>query len=88
MAAALGFYRNLESDYPLLKEVYKKGIDQPVLFIGGGEEPAVKYGKLDLMKEALPGFTKAVVLQGSGHWLQQERSHEVNENIIEFLRNV
>ncbi len=31
-------------------ELYKQGISQPVLFIGGGEEAAVKFGSLELMK--------------------------------------
>jgi pimeloyl-ACP methyl ester carboxylesterase len=87
LTPALGFYRNMESDYPLLKEIYT-GIDQPVLFIGGGEEPAVKYGKVDSMKDVLPNFTKAIVLDGCGHWLQKERTAEVNKAIIEFLERV
>jgi len=85
ITGALGFYRNMEGDYRTLKKIYEKKIDQPVLFIGGGEEPAVKYGKLDLMKDALPNFRKSIVLPGCGHWLQQERTEEVNEYIIEFL---
>ena len=87
ITGALGFYRNMENDYPSLVEIYKKGIHQPVLFIGGGEEPAVKYGKLDLMKEALPNFREALVLPGCGHWLQQERSKEVNAALINFLNH-
>jgi pimeloyl-ACP methyl ester carboxylesterase len=77
----------MESDYPLLKTIYT-GIDKPVLFIGGGEEPAVKYGKVDAMKDVLPNFTKAIVLDGCGHWLQTERTREVNDAIIEFLESV
>jgi len=87
ITGALGFYRNMENDYPALKEIYKNGIRQPVLFIGGGEETAVKNGKLDLMKEGLPNFKGIVVLQGCGHWLQQERPQAVNAAIIDFLQS-
>jgi pimeloyl-ACP methyl ester carboxylesterase len=82
---ALNFYRNTDADYPRLKETYRKGIKQPVLFIGGGAEAAVKFGNTELMKTALPNFRKIIILPGCGHWLQQERPGEVNAAIIEFL---
>ena len=34
---------------------------------------------------SMPNLTKAIVLEGCGHWTQQERSNEVNELLIEFL---
>jgi pimeloyl-ACP methyl ester carboxylesterase len=86
ITGALNFYRNTDEDYPLLKELYKKGIRQPVLFIGGGEEAALKFGSTDPMKGALPNLRKMIVLPGCGHWLQQERPAEVNAAIIEFLK--
>jgi pimeloyl-ACP methyl ester carboxylesterase len=82
---ALSFYRNTDADYPRLKETYKKGIKQPVLFIGGGAEAAVKFGNTELMKAALPNLRKIIIVPGCGHWLQQERPGEVNAAIIEFL---
>jgi pimeloyl-ACP methyl ester carboxylesterase len=85
MTGALGFYRNMTEDYSHLKELYQKGITQPALFIGGGAEPAVKFGSLDAMKAALPYLRKTIVLPGCGHWLQQERPAEVNAALIEFL---
>jgi pimeloyl-ACP methyl ester carboxylesterase len=84
---ALGFYRNIEHDYPELKEIYKKGITQPVLFIGGGEEAAVRFGSLEPMKAALPQLRKTIVIPNCGHWVQQERANEVNAAIIDFLRS-
>jgi pimeloyl-ACP methyl ester carboxylesterase len=85
ITGALNFYRNTDEDYPKLKEIYKKGIKQPVLFIGGGEEAAVKFGSTEPMKAALPNLRNIIVLPGSGHWVQQERSREVNRLLIDFL---
>lgn len=81
------FFEEIEEaiNQPKLKEIYKKGISQPVLFIGGGKEAAVTFGNTEPMKAALPNLRKVIVLQGCGHWLQQERSKEVNEALIEFL---
>jgi pimeloyl-ACP methyl ester carboxylesterase len=88
ITGALNFYRNTDEDYPKLKEVYKRGIQQPVLFIGGGEEAAVKFGTVEPMKGAIPNLKKVIVLPGCGHWLQQERPAEVNAAIIEFLDQI
>jgi pimeloyl-ACP methyl ester carboxylesterase len=84
---ALNFYRNSDADYPRLKEAYRKGIKQPVLFIGGGAEAAVRFGSTEPMKAALPNLRKILIIPGCGHWLQQERPDEVNTAIIEFLNN-
>jgi pimeloyl-ACP methyl ester carboxylesterase len=81
---ALNFYRN-DQDYLNLKEIYKKGIRQPVLFIGGGNEAAVRFGSVEPMKSSLPNLRKVVILPGCGHWLQQEKPEEVNREIISFL---
>jgi pimeloyl-ACP methyl ester carboxylesterase len=84
MTPALNFYRN-DQDYFALKDIYKKGIHQPALFIGGASEAAVRFGSTEPMKAALPNLRKAVILEHCGHWLQQEKPDEVNKEIISFL---
>lgn len=84
ITGALNFYRNTETDYPFLKNIHQKEISQPALFIGGGEEAAVRYGNLELMKTALPNLRKTVILN-CGHYVQQERKDEVNKELIDFL---
>jgi pimeloyl-ACP methyl ester carboxylesterase len=37
------------------------------------------------MKAHVPGLRKVVMLPGCGHWAQQERPSEVNQELIEFL---
>ena len=32
----------------------------------------------------MPNVTKTVVLEGCGHWIQQERPDEVNSLLVEF----
>lgn len=88
ITGALNFYRNTDADYPKLKALYKNGIKQPALFIGGGQEAAVKFGSTEPMKAALPNLTKIIILPGCGHWLQQERPEEVNKAMIEFLNQL
>jgi len=37
---------------------------------------------------SMPNLTKSVVLEGCGHWTQQERPIEVNELLTEFLAHL
>lgn len=85
ISGALGFYRNVEADYPALKELSRGTVNQPVLFIGGANEAAVRFGDLEPMKQALPNLRRVQVLPGCGHWVQQERAAEVNAAMIAFL---
>ncbi len=85
LTPTLNFYRNVNQDFPKLKEAYQNKINQPVLFIGGGEEAAVKYGDFDAMKNALPNLRKTIILNGCGHYVQQEREDVVNAELIKFL---
>ena len=35
--------------------------------------------------ETLPALYKSEIIEGSGHWIQQERADETNALLIEFL---
>ncbi len=36
----------------------------------------------------VPNVKKKVVVEGAGHWIQQERPDEVNRLLIEFLKSL
>ncbi len=38
------------------------------------------------MKMWVPNLRKTVMIEGSGHWTQQEKPAEVNAALLEFLR--
>jgi pimeloyl-ACP methyl ester carboxylesterase len=62
----------------------------PSLFIGGDRDLVLNWpGFRDLVgmlrEISMPHLTKSVVLEGCGHWTQQERPSEVNELLVEFL---
>jgi pimeloyl-ACP methyl ester carboxylesterase len=51
----------------------------------GAQLPGFR-GLVGALREiSMPNLTKAVVLEGCGHWTQQERPSEVNELLLEFL---
>jgi pimeloyl-ACP methyl ester carboxylesterase len=96
--AASGFrgplnrYRNQERDWELLPELAEKPIEPPALFIAGKRDPVLSFvpglDVVDLMKRWYTDLRGAVLIDGGGHWIQQEKPAEVNAALLEFLRQV
>lgn len=40
------------------------------------------------MDKVLPNLRRKLLLEGAGHWIQQERPDEVNAALIEFLNGL
>jgi pimeloyl-ACP methyl ester carboxylesterase len=40
------------------------------------------------LRNDVPKLQKTLILQGCGHWTQQERPQEVNQAIVEFLQQL
>jgi pimeloyl-ACP methyl ester carboxylesterase len=63
-------------------------VQQPALFIAGGEDGVIKFAPkpLEQLPTTVPGLKKILIVPDSGHWIQQQRPAEVNAAILEFLR--
>ena len=64
-------------------------IDQPSLFIAGNSDWGIyqRPGAIEQMREQACTDLRGVhLLDGAGHWVQQERSNEVTRLLLEFLR--
>lgn len=64
-------------------------IDVPSIFIGGNSDWGVYQtpGAFERMQERmLTRLTGCHLLDGAGHWVQQEQSEQVNRLLIDFLR--
>jgi pimeloyl-ACP methyl ester carboxylesterase len=86
----LNWYRNMDALPGLLSPFIGKPLLQPTLYL---------YGELDLvagnrpdaieaMQKSLPNLKKVVKYKDAGHWLQQERPEEVNNELIAFLKSL
>lgn len=53
----------------------------PTLFVGGTADPALAMTPRDVVT----GSYREVLIEGAGHWLQQERPDEVNAALLDFL---
>jgi pimeloyl-ACP methyl ester carboxylesterase len=83
--APLGVYRNQDRDWHEHPEIGTAGVRQPALFVGGRRDPAVLFGKLEPMEAAVANLRRIVLLPGCGHWTQQERPRDVNDELLDFL---
>ena len=91
-SGSLNRYRAQEIDWLELKELNELLVDPPSLFIGGEFDPVRRFIKdYDAYKN--PGrycsdFRGSFIIKDSGHWVQQEKPHEVNSIIKEFLEQL
>jgi pimeloyl-ACP methyl ester carboxylesterase len=81
----LNWYRNLDRNWQLMAEAVSATITVPALFIAGGEDPVLAFTPRDRVTDLVTGPYREVILDGAGHWLQQERPAEVNELLLDFL---
>src|SRR5467141_1240893 len=85
----LNWYRNLDRNWGLTAPWAGALIHQPALFIAGSEDPIIALGSgaaaLQALPAMVPGLRRKLIIDGAGHFIQQERTELVNEAIIEFL---
>jgi|BarGraIncu00222A_1022003.scaffolds.fasta_scaffold00758_10 pimeloyl-ACP methyl ester carboxylesterase len=86
----LSFYRNIDANWQRTHEIPASVLSMPTAFISGSADPVIAMtpGGLDAMAEALPDFRGTTLIEGAGHWVQQERPEETNVALLEFLSSV
>lgn len=88
----LNWYRNIDRNWELTAPWQGAKITQPALFIAGARDAVIAgpIGRraLAAMPEAVPGLRMTLMLEGAGHWIQQERAEAVNTTLIDFLRGL
>jgi pimeloyl-ACP methyl ester carboxylesterase len=83
--APLNWYRCFDRNWELTATAPAATIAVPSLFIGGTADPTLAYTPRHRVREVVSGNYREVMIDGAGHWIQQERSGEVNEVLINFL---
>lgn len=80
----LNWYRNIDRNWERTADLDDRTIDQPALFIAGTRDSTVQWMSPEPMKERVPNL-RIQMVDGAGHWLQQERPGEVNAQLLELL---
>ncbi|MCH9722554.1 MAG: alpha/beta hydrolase [Actinomycetia bacterium] len=85
---ALNWYRNFDRNWQIMDHPAATTIDVPALFVGGTADPVLAFTKTGRATEVARGRYREVMLEGAGHWIQQERAAEINAELLRFLADV
>jgi len=89
-SGGLNWYRNIDRNWELTAPWQGAQIHQPSLFIAGSNDSVIT-GRIGAkrvtdMERVLPNLKQKLIIDGAGHWVQQERADEVNAALIAFLK--
>lgn len=86
----LNWYRNLDRNWDLTAPWQGARIHQPSLFIAGSRDSVITgligAKRVNELEKVLPNLRQKLIIDGTGHWVQQERPDEVNAALIAFLK--
>lgn len=88
----LNWYRNVDRTWELTAALHEKPLEQPYLFIAGSKDGVIKFPgartTVEALREVAPNVRGAHLLEGAGHWVQQERPEEVSRLMLSFLKDL
>ncbi|MGC9539716.1 alpha/beta fold hydrolase [Streptomyces sp. UG1] len=87
MTGALNRYRNMDRDWADLADHNGAPLTQPALFLGGALDASTTWlaDAIKAYPTTLPGLRSSNLLDGCGHWIQQERPQETNRLLTDWL---
>ncbi|MVO85258.1 alpha/beta fold hydrolase [Streptomyces sp. p1417] len=87
LTGALNRYRAMDRDWEDLAAHRGAPVEQPSLFIGGTSDASTTWmaDAIDAFPATLPALSASHLLDGCGHWIQQERPDEVNRLLTGWL---
>lgn len=87
LSGALNRYRNMDRDWEDLTAFDGAPVTQPSLFLGGALDASTTWmaDAIAAYPTTLPGLAASHVLDGCGHWIQQERPDDVNRILTNWL---
>jgi len=87
LTTALNRYRTMDRDWEDLAAYDGAPITQPSLFLGGSLDASTTWlsDAIAAYQVTLPGLRGSHILEGCGHWIQQERPAEVTQHLLNWL---
>jgi pimeloyl-ACP methyl ester carboxylesterase len=81
----LSYYRNIDRNWELTAPYDGRRITRPALFVTGSADLVGGVMRHDELRAWVPGLRDVVVVEGAGHWIQQERPDAANAALLGFL---
>lgn len=82
----LNYYRNLDRNWELARALGERRIEAPAMFLTGSRDPVRKWSPAERMEGWATDLRDSVVVEGAGHWVQQESPERVNDALLRLLR--
>lgn len=86
----VSWYRNLDANYEVAKDLPADRLTMPSWFITGELDGVnlMDPTGIERMQTLLPGFRGFSIIPGAGHWVQQESPEAFNTSLLGFLRSL
>lgn len=84
----VNWYRNFDRNWKVLANPTTTTISVPTLCIFGTNDPTQGFHSRDRVSQVVTGPYREIILDGAGHWLQEERPEEVSAALIAFLADL
>jgi pimeloyl-ACP methyl ester carboxylesterase len=81
----INWYRNFDRNWERTEHLAGAKVTVPSLFIGGSDDPVLTMSPPSVQDEWLTDHRGTVLVDGAGHWVQQEAPEQVNEALLGFL---
>ncbi|MDI2030349.1 alpha/beta hydrolase [Saccharopolyspora sp. TS4A08] len=84
----LNWYRNFDRSWERTPQLAGAKVEVPSFFIGGTADPVIAMTPPSIQEPWLSDSRGSVLVEGAGHWVQQEAPEEVNTAILGFLDSI
>lgn len=86
----LNWYRTIDLSWQLMAAWNGAQVQPPALYMAGDRDLVVNFpgmrNAIPHLRAFAPNLKDTILLEGCGHWTQQERVEEVNAALLTFLR--
>ncbi|HEU5083998.1 MAG TPA: alpha/beta hydrolase [Acidimicrobiales bacterium] len=80
----INWYRNFDRNWELTPQLDGAKVEVPSFFIGGADDPVLRMSPPEGQEAWLTDHRGSVIVEGAGHWVQQEKPEQVNAALLEF----
>ena len=81
----INWYRNFDRNWELTPQLADAHVEVPSLFIGGARDPVLIMSPPALGEPFLRDHRGTVLVEGAGHWVQQQSPDAVNAALLDFI---
>ena len=84
----INWYRNFDRNWSLTEHLDGAHVTVPSLFVGGALDPVLVMFPPSGMDDWLDDHRGTIIVEGAGHWVQQEKPDDVNAALVAFIESV